>query len=184
MNSAVWKLILFSLAWPFAPVTSFSAEMPADAKGGVDAHPANLLLVNGEDGARFWQPSQKSLSRVPRYPTGLGGDNEQGCIAMGFKIQPDGVPVDFQVLQFAANKPTREVQRKFAASATQALGHWRYEPGPENPKRLPGYVAHVTSFHFNSGVAAGSADWSAVCKIDDLGAFLRARGKPEGQGER
>ena len=180
MNSAARKLILLSLACSFVPATSVLAELPGGAKDVVAAQPANLLLVNGEDGARFWQPSEKSLSWVPRYPMGLGQDNEQGCVAIGFKIQPDGVPVDFQVLQFAANKPTREVQRKFAASAMQALGHWRYEPGPENPERLPAHAVHVSSFHLKGGVPAGPADWSAACRIHDLDAFLRTRGKLEG----
>ncbi len=180
MNSASRKLVLFSLAWLLVPATSVGAELQGDATVDIAAQPANLLLVNGEDGVRFWQPSEKSLGWVPRYPMGLGQDDEQGCIALGFKIQPDGVPVDFQVLQFAANKPTREVQRKFAASAMQALGHWRYEPGPENPERLPGYVVHVSSFYLKGDVAAGPADWSAACRIEDLGAFLRTRGKPGG----
>ena len=175
MNSATPKLILFSLAWLFVSATSFGAELQGDATVDIAAQPANLLLVTGENGARFWKPSEKSLKWVPRYPMGLGGDNEQGCVAMGFKIRPDGTPVDFQLLKFAANKPTREVQRKFAASVTRALGQWRYEPGPENSERLPGYAVHVSNFHLTNSVADGPADWSAACAIDDFGAFLRTR---------
>lgn len=175
MDSAMQKLVLSLVGWLLVAASPVSAKAPEQAADDVVGSFEKKLLVNGEDGARYWRPSEESLKRAPRYPIGLGQDQESGCVAMGFTIRPDGVPTDFHVLQFAANKPSREVQWKFAASAIQALSRWRYEPGPENAQRLPGYAVNVSSFRLSRGIADGPADWSPACRIDDLGAFLRAR---------
>lgn len=164
---------LFSLLVMLAlPVSAYGSD-PAHEQSGIE--PGQVLVVEEGDGGRYWQSDGNGTKRGPRYPGELLKEGVEGCVAVGFVIQPDGVPDAFRVLQFGASRPSREVGRKFAAALVQTLRYRRYLPGPENPRRLPGFAVERAGFGAGPDAERAMKRWSDECRIDDLGAFMRSR---------
>ncbi|GAB3315888.1 energy transducer TonB [Luteimonas notoginsengisoli] len=130
---------------------------------GIGAGPA--LVVESNDGGRYWRLEDAGEQRAPAYPRSLVKAGIEGCVTVGYVIKPDGFPDAYRILRSRASLPSRNVARQMAAALVQMIAQRRYVPGPENPGRLPGFAAEYAVF----GVGAG-----AQCRIDDLGAFMRA----------
>ncbi|MGH8026337.1 MAG: energy transducer TonB [Pseudoxanthomonas sp.] len=137
------------------------------ASAAMEGAPASekVVLVNGDDGKRFWQISQ-GADLAPRFPADMVARNASGCVNLGFVILPDGSTTKIRMLK-SVPRDTR-VSRSFGAAAAQYVSKLRYEPGLENPERVQGFASIPADFHLDAKFVKDQ------CKIEDLEAFIRA----------
>jgi len=169
--------------------SAFAAVQAADpatadlARGDNALAPDEVLVVEAGDGGRYWSLHlDHAARRAPRYPESLRERGIEGCVAVGFVIDREGVPKGFMILKSGSNQPTQVVAKAFAGAVVDVVRRWRYRPGPENPDAYPGFAAALIGFAIDDGMASTRTDWRGMCAIEDLGAFMRGRGGQQAAG--
>ncbi|MCA0393332.1 MAG: energy transducer TonB [Proteobacteria bacterium] len=160
-------------------VQSMAHAVPAVEDEGEEQglSPGEVLVVERGDGGRYWQLEiNRDAKRVPRYPQGLLEQGIEGCVNVGFVISAQGIPERFRILKSGSNQPSRQTIRQFGSAVVAVLKHWRWRPGPENPAAFPGFASVPMGFGVIEQRSGGAVDWHAHCRIEDLGAFMRAGG--------
>jgi TonB family protein len=163
------SLLLFAGMSLFASVVE--AQEPQPIAGD------EALVVEQGDGGRYWQrdPQQDKGNDVARYPVEMAKAGIDGCVNIGFVIQPDGTTAGFRVLK--SSLADRRARTAFGAALVRVVSKQRFVPGPENPGRLTGFASTFADFSLGR---KGVKD--RECRIDDLKAFILAvaEGTPAG----
>lgn len=159
--------------WKLLAVAAGSALLGA-------VHAADPLPIPGQDtviagegriGDR-WMLADGATLATPVYPAHLAGRGDDVCVALGYRIQPDGRTSDFAVLKqwsSAGDRQQEDYWRAFAEAGADALSQWRFQARPGVAARSTYTVATVV-FSADPGDGAASREH---CRIDDLAAFLQ-----------
>lgn len=142
--------------------------------GQVDAQ-QSVRVVN-EGGIRDeWMLAPGARLAAPGYPGAFAEKGDNVCVAMGYRINPDGSTSDFALLKSwssstAEVEPAEGFWDAFSQASAVALQQWKFSPRPEVSK--PRAVDTVATMTFMGRQAEDAAGLRAKCKIDDLAAFL------------
>jgi hypothetical protein len=146
-----------------------------EKKGGGDVAVAN------EGGIRDkWMLAEGAQLAAPGYPAEYAADMRNVCMALGYKINPDGTTSGFQVLK-QWNSATEEKEPQpgfweaFARAGAAAVGQWKFQPRPEVTSPAPVFTVATLNFQATRDITA--ADLRAHCKIDDLSAHMKKQKK-------
>jgi hypothetical protein len=115
---------------------------------------------------------------TPEYPAAFADEGADVCVAIGYRIRPDGTTGDMAVLkQWNSEKGEAEPQagfwQAFAESGASALGQWRFKPRPEVGSPRPTYTVATMSFKGSKG--SSDPNFSSHCRITDLAAVVQQR---------
>ena len=147
------------------------AAASASAADKTDVNVAN------EGGIRDkWMLAEGAKLAAPGYPAEFAADMRNVCMALGYKINPDGTTSDFQVLkQWNSATEDKEPQpgfwEAFAHAGAAAVGQWQFKPRPE--VTAPEAVFTVATLNFQATRDIQAADLRAHCQIPDLAAHLK-----------
>jgi hypothetical protein len=146
-----------------------------------DKKKGNDIAVANEGGIRDkWMLADGAQLAAPGYPAEFAPDMRNVCMALGYKINPDGTTSDFQVLkQWNSATEDKEPQpgfwEAFARAGAAAVGQWRFKPRPEVTSATP--VFTVATLNFQATRDITGADLRAHCKIDDLATLMQKQKK-------
>lgn len=114
-----------------------------------------------------WALAPGERLAAPGYPAQYAADADDVCVAVGYLVHPDGHTSDFALLKsWSSGEESRsrtDYWRAFAASASQAVGQWRFVPRPEVKAPRPVYT--VATFAFG---ASNPAVIRTHCDIPNL----------------
>lgn len=134
-----------------------------------------VRIVN-EGGIRSdWTLAPGATLSAPGYPGAFAKSGDDVCVAVGYRIQPDGSTSDFSLLK-AWSSRSGEGEAvdgywdAFAQASVAALQQWKFAPRPE--VGTPGKVDTVATMTFNGLQSVDAATLRGKCKIEDLAAFL------------
>ena len=134
------------------------------------------VRVANEGGIRDeWMLAPGTKLAAPGYPAAFAERGDNVCVAMGYRINPDGSTSDFALLKSWSSstgeaEPVEGFWGAFSQASAGALQEWKFSPRPEISK--PRAVDTVATMTFMGRQAEDPAGLRAKCKIDDLAAFL------------
>lgn len=139
------------------------------------AHAQEAVRVVNEGGIRdAWAAAPGGKFVAPGYPAAFAARADEVCLALGYRIQPDGSTSDFTLLKAwngatGEREPVAGFWDAFSQAAAAAVGQWRFapKPGTGNPRA----VDTVATLTF--GATADQAALRAHCRIADLASFLQ-----------
>ena len=113
---------------------------------------------------------------APGYPAEFAPDMRNVCIALGYRINPDGTTSDFQVVKqwnsAAEDKePVPGFWEAFAKAGAAAVGQWRFKPRPEVAEAQPVFTVATLNFQATRDIEAAAL--RAHCTIPDLAAHMK-----------
>lgn len=145
----------------------FGAASASDAFPGKDTIVAN----EGRIGDR-WMLAEGATLATPAYPAHLAARGDDVCLALGYRILPDGSTSDFRVLKqwsSGAGEQQDDYWRSFAEAGADALSQWRFQSRPGVVVR-PTYTVATVVF---SGKPGEGPETRAHCQVGDLAALLQ-----------
>ena len=112
---------------------------------------------------------------APGYPAAFAARGENVCIAIGYRINPDGGTSDFTMLRgwsssAGEKEPAVGFWDAFSRASASALAQWRFKPRPDAGTPRP--VDTVATMTFMGKQAQDAAALRAQCKVNDLTALL------------
>ena len=134
------------------------------------------VRVVNEGGIRDeWTLAPGAKLVAPGYPAAFANRGDNVCVAMGYRINPDGTTSDYALLKSwsssaGESEPVEGFWNAFSQVSAAALQQWKFDPRPEVVK--PRAVDTVATMTFMGKQAEDAAGLRAKCKIDDLAAFL------------
>lgn len=140
------------------------------------AQAQDRVRVANEGGIRGeWMLAPGAALAAPGYPGAFASRGDNVCVAMGYRIQPDGSTSDFTLLKAWSSgggevEPVEGYWDAFSQASVAALQQWKFAPRPEVGKAVP--VDTVATLTFMGKQAEDAAGLRGKCKIDDLAAFL------------
>ncbi|TAK39581.1 MAG: hypothetical protein EPO30_02480 [Lysobacteraceae bacterium] len=159
------------LAMMLAGATGMAAAQAAGAG-------ADRIANEGTIGDR-WMLAEGASLPGPVYPPHLAARGANACIALGYRIEPDGSTSGFRVLQqwnseSGASEPVEGFWGAFAQAGADAVSQWRFQP---RPGVTPEPTFTVATLGFEGGHEPGGAAVNAHCRLADLAARLDELGK-------
>ena len=139
-------------------------------------HAEEKVRVANEGGIRdAWMLAPGAKLAAPGYPAQFAGKGDNVCVAMGYRINPDGSTSDYSLLKSWSSsggekEPADGFWDAFSLASAAALQQWKFAPKPE--VGTPRAVDTVATMTFMGKQAEDPAGLRAKCKIDDLTAFL------------
>lgn len=140
------------------------------------AHAQDRVRVVNEGGIRSdWTLAPGSTLSAPGYPGAFAKSGDDVCVAVGYRIQPDGSTSDFSLLKVWSSRSgegeaVEGYWDAFSQASVAALQSWKFAPRPEVSK--PVRVDTVATMNFMGKQTLDAASLRAKCKIEDLAAFL------------
>jgi len=140
------------------------------------AHAQDRVRIANEGGIRGeWMLAPGAALPAPGYPGAFASRGDNVCVAMGYRIQPDGSTSDFTLLKAWSSgsvegEPVEGYWEAFSQASVAALQQWKFAPRPEVTKAIA--VDTVATLTFMGKQAEDPAGLRGKCKIDDLAAFL------------
>lgn len=140
------------------------------------AHAADGVRVANEGGIRGeWMLAPGATLPAPGYPGAFAARGDNVCVAVGYRIRPDGSTSDFTLLKAWASssgerEPAEGFWDAFSQASVQALQQWKFAPRPEVRHAVAVDTVATMTFMGKEAVDAGML--RGKCKIDDLQAFL------------
>ncbi len=142
----------------------------------------NVRVVN-EGGIRdAWTLAPGQTLAAPGYPEAYAQRGDNVCVAIGYRVQPNGQTSDFTTLQTWTSsaggvEPESGYFDTFGQAAVAALSQWKFTPRPEVLKPQP--VDTVATITFMSQKSAmDSKTLRSRCAVTDLEAAIeKAREK-------
>lgn len=134
------------------------------------------ISVANEGGIRGeWMLAPGGTLAAPGYPGAFASRGDNVCVAVGYRIRPDGTTSDFTLLKAwssgsGENEPVEGFWDAFSQASVAALQQWKFAPRPEVAKVVA--VDTVATMTFMGKQAEDAAGLRGKCKIDDLAAFL------------
>lgn len=141
---------------------------------GVQAQ-ERVRVVN-EGGIRSdWTLAPGTQLSAPGYPGAFAKSGDDVCVAVGYRIQPDGSTSDFSLLKTWSSRSgegeaVEGYWDAFSKAAVAALQQWKFAPRPE--VGTPTKVDTVATMTFTGLQSVDAATLRGKCKIEDLAAFL------------
>lgn len=125
--------------------------------------------------ASEWRVADGVQIAAPAFPAEFadaGAPNS--CIALGYRINPDGTTSDFQVLNqwneaTGNDDPKRGFNSAIATAARAAVAQWKFAPRDE--RGTAAAVDTVATMSFNANRNMDAASLRQACAIPDLVAF-------------
>lgn len=140
------------------------------------AHAQDRVRVANEGGIRGeWMLAPGATLAAPGYPGAFAARGDNVCVAVGYRIRPDGTTSDFTLLRgwsssTGEKEPAEGFWDGFSQASVAALQQWKFAPRPEVAS--PVAVDTVATMTFMGKQAEDAAGLRGKCKIDDLAAFL------------
>ena len=134
------------------------------------------VRVANEGGIRGeWMLAPGATLAAPGYPGAFASRGDNVCVAVGYRIRPDGTTSDFTLLRgwsssSGEKEPAEGFWDAFSQASVAALQQWKFAPRPEVAS--PVAVDTVATMTFMGKQAEDPAGLRGKCKIDDLAAFL------------
>lgn len=107
-----------------------------------------VLVTRHAGDFRYWTASGDQAA--PRFPVKAVRNGMDACVILGFMIGVDGVPSEFRIMSIRTVAPP-PISKEFEDAALGAAVTWRYEPGPDNLKRLPEFRQTPVKFDSDAG---------------------------------
>ena len=125
-----------------------------------------------------WMLAEGTILQTPAYPAGQVRRGDDVCVALGYRIEPDGTTSDFHVLKqwssaSGEKEPVAGYWESYAGAAADAVAQWRFQPRPGTGEPVP--TLTVATLGFNGKADAGG-DIGANCRIANLGNRLAELG--------
>lgn len=135
-----------------------------------------VIANEGKIGDR-WMLAEGATLAVPAYPAAFAQRGDDVCMALGYRINPDGSTSDFAVFKQwnsadGDKEPEAGYWEAFANAGAEALAQWRFQPRPDARPVRPTYTVATLAF---TGTNGPGGDIRANCKVDDLAAAIQAR---------
>ncbi|MDQ3039019.1 MAG: energy transducer TonB, partial [Pseudomonadota bacterium] len=142
-------------------------------------------LVHGQDGVRIaneggirdqWMLADGITLAAPGYPAAFAARGDNVCVAVGYRIKPDGTTSDYTLLRSWSSsagekEPVAGFWDAFSRASASALMEWKFKPRPEVGTPRP--VDTVATMTFMGKAAEDAAGLRARCKVEDLRATLQ-----------
>lgn len=122
-----------------------------------------------------WRIADGVKLGAPGYPGAFADRGESVCVAMGYRINPDGTTGNYTLLKAWSGtsgdrEPAEGFWDAFAQASAAALGEWKF--APRQPGASPRAVDTVATMTFSGARAVEPSELRARCRIDDLTAYL------------
>ena len=143
---------------------------------GSGAQAQDRVRVVNEGGIRGdWTLAPGTQLSAPGYPGAFAKTGDDVCVAVGYRIQPDGSTSDFSLLKTWSSRSgegeaVEGYWDAFSLFSVAALQQWKFAPRPEVGK--PTSVDTVATMTFTGLQSVDAATLRGKCKIEDLAAFL------------
>lgn len=140
------------------------------------AHAQDRVRIVNEGGIRSdWTLAPGTKLSAPGYPGAFAKTGDDVCVAVGYRIQPDGSTSDFSLLKAWSSRSgegeaVEGYWDAFSQASVEALQQWKFAPRPEVGTPLK--VDTVATMTFSGKQAVDAATLRGKCKIEDLTAFL------------
>ena len=142
------------------------------------AHAAEDTPVVNEGGIRdAWMLADGVKLVTPAYPPEFAkGPARDVCIALGYRIEPDGSTGGFRVLkqwnsETEADEPVDGFWAGFAQSGADALSQWKFKPRPEVTAPRATYTVATLTWQTRRETDPNAL--RAQCRIEDLAAHIK-----------
>ncbi len=149
--------------------------------GAVTASP----LVNAQDAVRIaneggirdqWMLADGVTLAAPGYPADFAALGDNVCVAVGYRIKPDGSTSDYTLLRSWSSstgekEPVAGFWDAFSQASAAALTQWKFKPRPEFGSPRP--VDTVATMTFMGKTAEDAAGLRSRCSVQDLRATLQ-----------
>lgn len=139
-------------------------------------HAQDRVRIANEGGIRSdWTLAPGTKLSAPGYPGAFANTGDDVCVALGYRIQPDGSTSDFSLLKAWSSRSgegeaVEGYWDAFSQASVAALQQWKFAPRPEVGK--PIRVDTVATMTFMGKQSVDAATLRDKCKIEDLTAFL------------
>jgi len=146
------------------------------ACGAAHAQEDNKVRVTNEGGIRDeWTLADGVKLSAPGYPGSFAPRGDNVCVAMGYRINPDGTTGEYTMLKgWSSSGGDKEPEEGFWAAYSQAaagaLSQWRFKPRPE--VGTPRAVDTVATMTFMGKQPQDAADLRSRCQVADIIALL------------
>ena len=140
------------------------------------AYAQDRVRIANEGGIRNdWMLAPGAKLSAPGYPGAFAKTGDDVCVAVGYRIQPDGSTSDFSLLkawssQSGEGEAVEGYWDAFSQASVAALQQWKFAPRPE--VGTPIRVDTVATMTFTGMQSVDAATLRGKCKIEDLAAFL------------
>ena len=134
------------------------------------------VRIANEGGIRSdWTLAPGATLAAPGYPGAFSKTGDDVCVAVGYRIQPDGSTSDFSLLKSWSSRSgegeaVEGYWDAFSQASVAALQQWKFAPRPE--VGTPVKVDTVATMIFRGKQSVDDATLRGKCKIEDLAAFL------------
>src|SRR5690606_10846038 len=118
--------------WKLVALVAGSAMLGAVSASDTFPGKDTVVASEGRIGDR-WMLAEGATLATPAYPAHLAGRGDDVCVALGYRILPDGSTTDFAVLKqwtSAGEGQQDDYWRAFAEAGADALSQWRFQPRP------------------------------------------------------
>ena len=139
-------------------------------------HAQDRVRIANEGGIRSdWTLAPGAKLAAPGYPGAFAKTGDDVCVALGYRIQPDGSTSDFSLLKAWSSRSgegeaVEGYWDAFSQASVAALQQWKFAPRPE--VGTPIKVDTVATMTFMGKQSVDAATLRGKCKIEDLAAFL------------
>ncbi|MEZ5464258.1 MAG: hypothetical protein R3F22_03320 [Lysobacteraceae bacterium] len=133
------------------------------------------IAAEGTIGDQWMLADGVSLAAA-EYPPHYLSTKADVCMAIGYRIAPDGKTSDFMVLDQwnsvdEQHEPLAGFWQAFASAGAGALAEWRFKPRPEVNDPVP--TMTVATLTFAANPAADIAQLRGECRIKDLARSIK-----------
>ncbi|WP_140909169.1 energy transducer TonB [Cognatiluteimonas lumbrici] len=136
---------------------------------GANAQQRERVANEGTIGDK-WMLEDGTTLATPVYPATQASRGDNVCVALGYRIEPDGSTAHFRVLQQWSSAGSRQTDpaywEAFARAAADAVAQWRFQPRADAGTPVP--TVTVATLTFNGDPTAASADIGGNCRIVNL----------------
>lgn len=147
------------------------------ALGAVAAEPVRIVPEGGL--ASDWQMQAGSSLAAPGYPQALVDRGDDVCVALGYRVQPDGSTSDFVMLggwnssRRGGREPVANYWNSFARAGVAAVSQWQFAPRAD-ASRADAAVDTVAVLSFRGdGSGRTAEEVRSHCATPDLVARMQ-----------
>ncbi len=139
-------------------------------------HAQDKVSIANEGGIRDkWALADGVTLAAPGYPADFAARGDNVCLAMGYRIRPDGSTGEFVMLRGWSSsggekEPVAGFWDAFSQASAAALAQWKFKPRAEIATARP--VDTVATMTFMGSKAEDAAGLRGRCAVPDLVALL------------
>ena len=138
---------------------------------GASAQEREVVANEGTIGDRWMLAEGTTALPIPIYPADQAQRGDNVCLALGYRILPDGTTSNFRVLkQWSSSSGEKEpfagYWESFARAAADAVSQWRFQPRPGTGDAVP--TVTVATLGFSGNPDKRAVDVGGNCRIANL----------------